>query len=354
MRMNKSRLLGVTALVTLSALFASPVTALETFKHVDTKSFDIGSTPNINIEAISGDVSFLGTEGGSATVEIVIEIRAKNAAEADEIRSHLNLIVEGESGYLDVRMTESRDFYNWLRDEYSRHHHVSVGFHVTGPRGADGTVSSVSGNAAVESAKGPIEVTSVSGDVLAIGIEQSVRASTTSGNVDVRRASGIVIAQSVSGDVTASECGGDLDIESTSGNVHAREVGGTVTAETVSGDIETLGIAGAVSAESVSGSVWIENREGSVQASTISGDIDVQTQTVGDVGLESLSGSVNLALEPQPFGEVYLSAPSGGIDSDLPIKIRRQSEGRLQGTLGSGTARLRVTTDSGDIVMSGL
>ena len=80
----------------------------------------------------------------------------------------------------------------------------------------------------------------------------------------------------------------------------------------------------------------------------------MQTQSTGDVDLESLSGSVNLAFVPEAFGDVFLSAPSGGIESDLPIQVRRQFDGRLEGKLGSGTASLRVTTSSGDIILSEL
>jgi DUF4097 and DUF4098 domain-containing protein YvlB len=352
--MRMTRALPWAAAIVALSLTAPRAFALETFKHVETKTFEVGANPTLNIEAISGNASYTGTDATTASVEIVIEVRAKNTAEADEIRSHLELLVEGESGFLDARVDESRKFYDWLRDEYSRSHHVTVDFHVTGPRGAEGLVSSISGNADVESVTGPLEITSVSGDASAVGVAKSVRANSTSGNVDVRQAGGMVIAGSVSGDVLVSGCGGDLDIESTSGNVSARDVAGDLTAETTSGDIDGRGIAGGVDASSVSGSIWVENSAGTVRASTTSGDIEVLTRSTDDVELESLSGSVDLALEPEAFGDVYLSASSGGIESNLPIKVRRQSEGRLEGTLGTGTASLRVTTSSGDIVLNEL
>lgn len=353
MRMSRAAVWTVVCIIAMSVA-ARPAVALETFKHIDTKSFDIGPDPTINIEAISGDATYSGTESTTATVEVVVEVMAKDAAEADKIRSHLNLTLEGDHGLLDLRLADSRKFYEWLREEYSRKHNVTFSFHVTGPRGAEGVVSSISGNANVESVTGPMEVSSVSGNAAAVGIDKRVRANSTSGNVDVRHAGEFVYAESVSGDVTATDCAGDLDIESTSGDIIVREVAGNLTAESVSGDIDGRDIVGQVDAESVSGSIWIENLKGMVRASTTSGDIEVLTRSTGDVDLESLSGSVDLSVEPQAFGDVYLSAPSGGIESDLPIKIRRQTQGRLEGRLGDGTASLRVTTSSGDIVLTEL
>jgi len=354
MRLTRIRHWAAISILALSTVFASTAFALETFRHKETKTFDVGVSPTIDLESISGDVSYIGTEGTTATVEIVIEIQADDAAEAHEIRSHLELIVEGESGFLEARMADSRKFYEWLRDEYSRKHYVTVGFNVTGPRGAEGTAISVSGNASVEDMAGPVEVSSVSGNASAIDIEKAVQANSVSGNVDVREVGGRVIAGSVSGDVMVVGCQSDLDMESTSGNASAKDVDGSLTVETVSGDIDARAVAGSIDAESVSGSIWVENREGMVRASTTSGDIDVRTRSTGDVDLESSSGSVDLAVDPDGFGSVYLSASSGDVESDLPIKVRRQSDGHIEGTLGTGTARLRVTTNSGDIVVNEL
>lgn len=353
MRLFKPLILA--SLIIVVALAASTnVQALEAFKHVETKSFEIGEAPQINIEALNGDVSYKGADGSSATVEIVFEIRAEDLAEADEIREQIALILDAEPGFLELRMDNTRDFYERLRDEYSREHNVSVGFHVTGPRGAEGLVASVSGDASVSDVRGPIEVSSVSGDARASDIQRAVRANSTSGDVDVLRAGDIVIAHSVSGEATVTGCGGDLDIESTSGEVVASDVKGTVSAESVSGDIDLRGVAHAVDAGSVSGSIRVENLDGEVTVSTTSGDIEIMTKTDSDVDLESLSGTVRVAVVPEGFGQVSLSASSGDIASDIPISVKRKTRGRLQGTLGTGTATLRVSTSSGDIVLNEL
>lgn len=335
-------------------LATSNVHALENFRHVESKSFEIGATPQINIEALNGDVSYTGADGSSATVEIVFNIRAEDQVEADEIRAKIELVLEGDTDILDLRMKNTRDFYEWLKDEYSRQHNVSVGFRVTGPHGAEGLVASVSGDASVSGISGPIEVSSVSGDASATDIQKTVRVNSVSGDVEVLRAGDVVIAESVSGSAHVAGCKGDLDIASTSGEVSGTDVQGAVSAETVSGEIDVRGVALGVNAESISGSIWIENQDGEVTASTTSGDIEIVTQTKSDVDLESLSGTVTLAVDPEGFGQVSLYASSGEIESDIPISVKRKTRGRLEGKLGNGTAFLRVTTNSGDIVLNEL
>lgn len=335
-------------------LATSDVQALEDFRHVESRTFEIGTTPQINIEALNGDVSYKGVDGTTASVEISFEIRAEDQAEADEIRAEIDLVLEGEPGFLDLRMEDTRDFYEWLRNEYSRRHNVSVGFSVTGPRGAEGLISSVSGDASVSGIAGPIEVSSVSGDASAIDVLRTVRANSVSGDVEVLRAGDVVIAESVSGNAHVGGCKGDLDVESTSGEVTVTDVEGAVSAESVSGDIDVRDVALGVNAESISGTIRIESLDGEVTASTTSGDIEITTRTKSDVDLESVSGTVTLAVDPEGFGQVSLSASSGDIESDIPISVKRKTRGRLQGTLGTGTAFLRVSTNSGDIVLTEL
>ncbi len=353
MRLTRSVTVGL-GFVAATLIVAPSSNAFENYKHIDTREFDMGSTPHIDIQALSGNASYLGADVAVATVQIIYDIRAKDQFEADAIRERVELTLEGQQGFLELRMDNTRDFYRWLKDEYSREHGVSVSFKVTGPRGAEGIVESVSGNADVGNVAGPIEVSSVSGNTIAVDVTKSVTATSVSGNVEVERVGATVIAESVSGNVAISDCGSDLDVASTSGNVRVVNVKGAVSAETVSGDIDLRGVALGVDAESISGSIWIENLDGDVTAATTSGDIDIASKTDGDIDLESLSGSVSLAVVPGSFGRVTLAANSGDIETDIPITVKRQSRGRLEGTLGNGTALLRVSTSSGDITLSEL
>lgn len=354
MRMTRPVLAGATLVLALLVGVTASARTLETFKHSETRTLDVGAAPHVVIEAISGDVSYRGQDGATAQIEVAIDVRAKTEAEAADIRAHLKLYIESENGFLDVRMEDTREFYEWLRDEYGRDYAATVSFHVTGPRGAEGTLSSVSGWVEATDLAGPVEATSVSGDVTVTGVQKTVRASSTSGNVDVRRAGAAVFAESVSGDVGVSDCGGDLDLESTSGSVKARGAGGTVTAQTVSGDIEVLEASLDVDAESISGMIWVETQDGEVRASTTSGDITISSPTDGDIDVQSVSGSVRLSIEPKAFGDVSLSSPSGEIDTAVPMQVSHKTRRRLEGRLGDGTAVLRVSTNSGDITISAL
>lgn len=354
MRMTKPLLTWAALAMATAAIAVSPAAALEEFKHSETETFELGSLPHIALEAISGDVVYKGRTGTTATVEVVYTIKAESATEADAIRSRMELLVEGVNGSLEARMVNSKQFYQWMRDEYSRNHSASVSFYVSGPSDAEGVIASVSGEARASNMAGPLSISSVSGDVVAVDVQKHLRVNSVSGQVDVQQAGGPVVATSVSGDVLVASCGGDLDIESVSGTVLATSVKGNVTAETVSGEIELKDVALGVDAQTVSGSVWIENHSGDVHVSSTSGYVTVLSRTDGNIEIESVSGSVELSVVPGNFGDVSLSVGSGEIETDTPLKVTRKTSRRLEGALGDGTARLRVSTSSGDIVLSEL
>jgi DUF4097 and DUF4098 domain-containing protein YvlB len=344
---------------TLSALATVIVVAgvahgalLKEYRFASTRTFEVGADPSVTVEAITGDVSYTGVEGTSAEVVVSVLIKAHDSTEAEEIYKNLHIIAEGSEGMLDVRLDDTRDFYRWLRDNFSTHHEAEVSFKVHGPRGADLQLSSVSGDTRAEEIKGIVKASSVSGDVFVADAEGKVKAHSTSGSVEVRRGGGPVIVSSVSGDVTVVSCGGTLDVESTSGAVRVSNVTGSTVAETVSGDVEVRGAGDNVDASSTSGDISVEQEKGGVKASSTSGDVSVRSHAGGDMDIETVSGEVKLSVNPDSYGDVSLSTSSGSIDSAVPIKVRRHSERRLEGQLGAGASTMHVSTHSGDITLA--
>jgi DUF4097 and DUF4098 domain-containing protein YvlB len=170
------------------------------------------------------------------------------------------------------------------------------------------------------------------------GANLEVRAA--SADVDVQVALGSLGARLASGDIRAQDVEGDAAVESASGDVELGEVGGNLVVSTASGDVQLGRGRGRVAVHTASGEVRLGNAHAALSASTQSGDLEVEHYEGGDLECRSTSGDVRIGLPPGRTLDVDLNTLSGDIRSDFPSE---NGEG--------ATARLRVKTISGDIVL---
>ncbi|MFC1499740.1 DUF4097 domain-containing protein [Candidatus Zixiibacteriota bacterium] len=180
--------------------------------------------------------------------------------------------------------------------------------------------------------------------------------------------------ETLSADITSSGVTGDLRFNSLSGNV---EVGGTasdVYVKTLSGDITISNRQGGISAGTMSGTIQIEEAVGAIKASSLSGDIHVTGSSIEDADInstsgdiryrggmsrdailvvENFSGEITLVLPSDISADFDISTYSGDIKNALGPQAERRSRfgpGKdLTFVTGSGDARVRVKTFSGDV-----
>jgi hypothetical protein len=123
----------------------------------------------------------------------------------------------------------------------------------------------------------------------------------------------------------------------------------------VSGDVEISGVTGRVHASAVSGDVRVKNVSGSVSASAVSGDVEVAVDRLeggDDMKFSSVSGDVSVHLPSSLDADVDMSSFSGSIKTDFPIEVRTEKYGSrssARGKLGEGSARLKMSSVSGDL-----
>lgn len=127
-----------------------------------------------------------------------------------------------------------------------------------------------------------------------------------------------------------------------------------VSAGSVSGDVALSGVDGAVRASSVSGDVRLQGvRASSLRASSVSGRIEASVDALtgdGDLEFSSVSGDVIAELPKDFNADLRMSTVSGTIDSAYPITLEGRTTRRgLEGRIGNGGRRLRVSTVSGDL-----
>ena len=184
--------------------------------------------------------------------------------------------------------------------------------------------------------------------------------------------------ETVSASIRVSGVNGRLELESVSGEVTVDGAPTSADVETVSGSIELSGSETLAIAESVSGKIELSGVAGRVEAATVSGSIRVEASDIEQGEFEAVSGSVRFtgALSPgarlsaeSHSGSVILNLPadtsarfqvetfSGGINNGFgggeAERTSRYAPGkRLDFTIGSGDAQVRVESFSGSVTLN--
>jgi len=182
-----------------------------------------------------------------------------------------------------------------------------------------------------------------------------------------------ITASLVSSDVKVSAVHGGLELRSVSGNISG-EGGGDVHANAVSGDIHlTATSAKVIEVKAISGNIVLTGGNTDIEATTVSGDAHLTLGTVsrarfktvsGDISAslaaaadaqiegESVSGDVKLDFASAPAADFDIQTRSGEIDNCFgpkPIESRHGPGARLTFKTGDSSARIRVSTLSGEV-----
>jgi DUF4097 and DUF4098 domain-containing protein YvlB len=182
-----------------------------------------------------------------------------------------------------------------------------------------------------------------------------------------------VTASLVSSDVKVSAVHGGLELRSVSGNISG-EGGGDVHANAVSGDIHlTATSAKVIEVKAISGNIVLTGGNTDIEATTVSGDAHLTLGTVsrarfktvsGDIAAslaaaadaqiegESVSGDVKLDFASAPAADFDIQTISGEIDNCFgpkPVESRHGPGARLTFKTGDSSARVRVSSHSGDV-----
>ncbi|MBX3703819.1 MAG: DUF4097 family beta strand repeat protein [Steroidobacteraceae bacterium] len=185
-----------------------------------------------------------------------------------------------------------------------------------------------------------LEVDTVSADIKVDGIRGEQRIGTVSGALRTQAFDEAVEVRAVSGDITVAGSGGKA----------------AVRAESVSGTTVVDGIRGGFEGKTVSGDLRVTVEDAArLRLGTVSGSIRAQAGLAADARAElnSISGEIDLRIKPPINAEFEIESFSGDIESCFGGKARARSKygpgSELRMTQGSGSARVRIKSLSGDI-----
>jgi len=149
----------------------------------------------------------------------------------------------------------------------------------------------------------------------------------------------------------------NLTVGTVSGDVEGHGIRGDTEARSVSGDVTlTDVVAKVVEAQTVSGSVELTRvNADEVSAETVSGDVDFsgEIRKGGDYDMKTLSGDVTMRIPKNAGAEISGATFSGDFRTSFPITTKATSRytrrQRIDGTIGDGSARIRVESFSGNV-----
>jgi lia operon protein LiaG len=338
-----------TRLAPALALLAASTAAVAVAEAQDTERRSLRGQ-SVEVQNAVGEIA---VEPGSGT-EVIVEIRR---AGADRSALRVETSASGATELLRIEYPDERIIYprlgNRSRSSFSldddgwrgRQYEVRssgsgteawADLRILVPAGRSVRVRLGVGEVKVHNVEGDLHVSTASGRISSTDTRGRLRLSSGSGAVDARNANGDIELNTGSGSITASEMrGGSVAMRTGSGSVTASGVESPrFTAGTGSGSMRLSG----VTSERVS-------------ASTGSGGVNLELLSRFDeLRVSTGSGSVRLAVPEGTGARVEMRTGSGGISSDLPLTISGTTQrNHIRGTIGDGSANIRVTTGSGGV-----
>jgi DUF4097 and DUF4098 domain-containing protein YvlB len=320
MRIRPAHALPLLAAWLLLALTAPAPAADGTFE----KTFTVSGPVTLEAQTHSGNITVRTGAAGSLSVRGSIQVRRRDAADADSIVRQLqaNPPVEQVGNTLHIRNI----------DEDLRRR-VSVSYEITTPAETTANASTGSGNIDIDGIGGPVEASTGSGNIELANISSTTKTNTGSGNIELSSIAASSRAATGSGNIVARAVSGDFSGRTGSGNVIIDQAtGGNVEMNSGSGNLEARGV------------------RGSLNASTGSGGVTAEGEMTANWNLRSSSGSIHVRLPSEAAFTVEARASSGSIEINHPLTLQGLiSRREIRGAVRGGGALLAVSTSSGSI-----
>jgi len=319
----RTRFLGVGVLFIAVLAIAVPAAAQ---RFPFERSYDVGSSPVIDVSTTRGKINVRVGEAGRVTVTgaatvrpgVIVPVNAVDLAR----RVAEKPPIEQSGDRLRLRSPS----------DPGENRAMTVNYDVRVPPNARIVAVSDSGAIEVRDVTGQVEARTQSSSIALSDLGGSADVDTGSGAVTVDRVHGIVRVSTSSSAITARSLHGGLRARTASGRVFGSFVGdGPVDVQTQSSAIDLNGVSGALTTFSESGRTSITGDPSAAwNVSSGSSVIDVQ-----------FASKVNLTL--------HATTGSGSVDTPERMVKGSIEKRRVEGAIGDGGPTVRLASRSGSI-----
>ena len=162
-----------------------------------------------------------------------------------------------------------------------------------------------------------------------------------------------LVAATGNGEVDVRNAGAEVRASSGNGEVSVLGAGGRVHASSGNGDIEVSNAEGEVTVSSGNGDLTVGTTKGPVSASTGNGRIEVKMETLsqaGDMEFSTGNGSIDLSLPANLSADVIANVSLRNFETDFAMQLPGRFSGRrIEGKIGEGGRRIRMSTGNGSV-----
>ncbi len=265
----------------------------QSFEKKETRSLDTSGYTHLKLTNHNGQVAIEGSEQRELMLTATKKVRAWSDQEAQRRLDQIEVAVStAEKPKLSIFTDVSRLHRRW---------HWSVDYQIRLPKNMSVWVEGANGNITVSTVQGEAEV------------------NTKNGNICL------------------SAIAGEARVKTINGNIKLADIGGPVNGKTVNGGVNLLGVRGPVTLKSVNGSIRAR----------------IKTSGKGnESSLHTLNGSIELQLPEGASVKVVASTRNGSVRCGIPMEVVSQRRNYLEGTVGSGEGRIELGTTNGSIKIS--
>jgi DUF4097 and DUF4098 domain-containing protein YvlB len=160
-----------------------------------------------------------------------------------------------------------------------------------------------------------------------------------------------------SGKVMVNDVMGDMAVDTVEAGVDLEDAAGYLSIKTVGGSVQCTHCAGRVEITSITGSVkLVDLRSYNVRAQTSAGDIffDGEFMPNGTYRLKNYTGTIEVRFSPADSFNLSAASVKGKVNNEANLSYDnsrppRKSNGFLTGKLGTGSARVELSSFDGTI-----
>lgn len=246
--------------------------------------------------------------------------------------------------------------------------HGRLDLTVTVPKNARVTVNTGHGDVTASGLGAGINIDAAHGDTHLSEITGSVQARFSGGKGDfsAHQIDGNLTLEGNSNDMTFSEVKGSINVSGEIfGEVHMENISGLVKLHTSVTDLQVTALPGDLALDSgdlrvteATGAIHIVTHSKDIELNQIYGDVYVENRNGGisvapagaySVEARNSKGDVELTLPPNASANVNGRTHNGDIVSDFGLAISGDESKTVSGRIGSGSARIVLNTENGDL-----
>ncbi len=304
-----------------SVFTLASTTSAKTYTYAYQRIVELENATVLDIRAISGTIEVIGSDDNRIVVDLVKRLHAPSLEVANQMAN-------------DIEFAASR-IEDTLR--ISALHKHEIGFD----------------NSVLEKVLGLDEDDPPATDLrIQVPYNCPVIITSRQGPIRVRDMQADIQITSVESAITLTSIDGDIKVINTSGRIEGEFLYGNIDIRHGDGDIGLAWVEGDVQIRAASGHIAIKQARGTIQLATRSGDVTIQTEldSPKDYVVETVTGTIKLAVPQWAVGKLDIQTESGNIRSEIPLAVESASRNRLLGRMGTdGGPLVKLTSSSGDV-----